>query len=161
MKEFFEKIKSISAKCCAWLKKTVGKAKSLADKLCPVAIQVVDTIKEVNDSTTGDAIEFIVSSAIPGTKDDIIIASARKFLKEYLPKFALELKIINSAADAKDESELLKQICAGINGMSDDIKGQIYHTLACKFIELGSDGKFTWSDAVALAECYFLEKKNG
>ena len=69
MKKFFEKIKSISVKAYSWIIKTVNKAKSLSDEICPVAINVVDKLKDINESTEGDAIELVITSVIPGKKD--------------------------------------------------------------------------------------------
>ena len=43
-------------------------------------------MKKVNEGTVGDVIEFIVTTAIPGNKDDIVVKALRGKLKLILPK---------------------------------------------------------------------------
>ena len=160
MKKFFERIKSLSIKAYAWIVKTITKAKSLADELCPVAINVVDKLKDINESTEGDAIELVITSVIPGKKDDIIVDLVRSFLTKWLPFIAVDLRIIQATSAGQNESDTLKMICTALNVLPDEAKSSAYHILATKFIELSSDGKFSWSDALVLAECYFQSKKN-
>jgi hypothetical protein len=160
MEKFFLRIKSLSVRAYAWIVNVVKRAKTLSDKLCPVAIGIVDELKTINESTTGDAIQVVLSAVIPGVKDDAIIAAVRKFLTAYLPEIAVDLRIIDAVNKGQSESDTLKQICTALNVLPDSAKGSVYHSIASKFIELSSDGKFTWSDAVVLAECYFQSKKN-
>lgn len=152
---FLSKIKSWSVAAWAWIVSLWEKTNELADKVCPVAIKVVDALKNINNSTEGDAIAAVITAVIPGKKDDVIVAMVRNFLKDILPKVAVELKIVDSIRGIKDPSEQLKAICNAINISSSDYKNSTYHALATMIINYLSDGKITWGEAVALAEYYY------
>ena len=130
----------------------------MAEKLCPVAINVVNGIKTVNSSSGGDVIEIILSKLIPGTADDAVIKLVRIWLTKNLPLIATDLKIIDSISKTKDVNEQLKAICNAINLSSDSTKNAIYHTLSSKILEVLSDGKITWGEAVMLSQYYYDNK---
>lgn len=156
---FLNKIKSLSKAAWLWIVNLWSRTNELADKVCPVAIKVVDGLKTVNESTEGDAVAAVIKAVIPGVKDDIIIDSVRSFLKNVLPKVAVELKIVDSIRNITDPSEQLKAICNAINVSSDEFKNSTYHALATMVINYLSDGKITWGEAVALAEYYYQNQK--
>lgn len=152
------KIKGIWSKIKTFVKSLWESADKMAEKLCPIAINVIDGIKTVNGSPAGDIIELIMSKLIPGTADDAIIDLVRKWLTKNLPIIATDLKIIDSVANTDDINEQLKAICNAINVSSDATKNIIYHTLASKILETLSDGKITWGEAVMLSQFYYDNK---
>ena len=81
-----KKIKALFLEIKLFVLKIWDKADELVDLIAPVAINVVEQIKQVNESTAGDVIELIASKAIKGTADDIIIHQLREKLKTELPK---------------------------------------------------------------------------
>lgn len=151
-------IKGIWSKIKTFVTNLWSDVNKTADKLCPIAINVVDAIKTVNSSASGDVIELIISKLIPGSADDAIISLVRKWLTENLPKIATDLKIVNSISKIKDKNEQLKAICNAINVSNDETKNVIYHTLASKILEVLSDGKITWGEAVMLSQYYYDNK---
>lgn len=151
-------IKGIWSKIKTFVTNLWSDVNKMADKLCPIAINVVDAIKTVNSSASGDVIELIISKLIPGSADDAIISLVRKWLTENLPKIATDLKIVNSISKIKDKNEQLKAICNAINVSNDETKNVIYHTLASKILEALSDGKITWGEAVMLSQYYYDNK---
>ena len=158
-KSFMQTLKSWSQAAWNWITCIWKKANVLADKVCPVAISIVDKMKDINSSTEGDAVASVVKAAIPGKKDDIIIDGVRRWLTFMLPKIAIELKIVDSIRGIKDPSEQLKAICNAINISSDSYKNATYHTLATMIINDLSDGKITWAESIALAEFYYQNEK--
>jgi hypothetical protein len=152
MKNF---IKNVWAKVVAFVKSIYSKVDQLADKYCPVAIEVVEFIKGINESTTGDVIELLVTKAIPGTADDVAVASLRAKLKTSLPKIIAALKITNAVAQEEDVNKQLIAICTAINISPDETKNAAYHTFASMLINSLSDGKLSWSESVLLAEFWF------
>lgn len=132
-----------------------NKADDVAKRFTPIAINIVEGIKNFNDSTSADFIEFIVTTAIPGDADNVIVQKGRKFIREVFPKILLELKIINSIADLTDDNEKLKAILAEINLSS--VNGIIYKGIAAKALELMADGRFTFDDATILVTYAFQE----
>lgn len=123
---------------------------------CPIAINVVEAMKKVNDGTVGDVIEFIVTTAIPGNKDDIVVKALRGKLKLILPKIITQLTIVNSIAEVEDENEKLKAILSAVNISPDETKNALYHSFGALALEKLSDGKLSWSEAVQLTEWWYL-----
>lgn len=150
------KLKLFLAKVLAFIASMWKKLDSIVDKLAPVAIKIVDEIKKVNESTTGDIIDLILSKAIPGTADDAAIDIIRAKLKEILPKILLGLKMSESIANIQDQNEQLKAIIIAINMSPDEVRNAHYHTLCAMILEAGADGKITWSESVQIAEFYYM-----
>ena len=149
-------VANVWKKLLSFVKKTYKKVDELANKLCPVAIDAVEAMKEINDGFVGDVLETIVTAAIPGNKDDIVVKNMRAKLKEVLPKIITQLTIINSIADIEDENEKLKAILVAVNLSQDETKNALYHSLGALALEKLSDGKLTWSEAVQLTEWWYL-----
>ncbi|MFA5849931.1 MAG: hypothetical protein WC833_08605 [Bacteroidales bacterium] len=152
MKKF---IKNIWTKVVQFIKKIYTEVDKLADKYCPVAIDVVEFIKTINENTTGDIIELLVTKVIPGTADDVAAAALRVKLKSILPKVLTTLQISNSIAQEKDVNKQLIAICSAINMSSDETKNTYYHAFSTLVLQFLSDGKLTWSESVQLAEFWY------
>lgn len=149
------KFKNILAVIWAFVAQLWSKADELVEKVTPIAINVVNALKKVNEGTTGDIIETILSLAIPGKADDAIIKVIRERLKEILPKVLLQLNLAQSIADIKDPNEQLKAILTAINLSSDETKNAYYHVLCTMILKALADGKLTWSESVQIAEYYY------
>ena len=132
-------VTNVWKKLITFVKKTYKKVDELANKFCPIAINVVEAMKKVNEGTVGDVIEFIVTTAIPGNKDDIVVKALRGKLKLILPKIITQLTIVNSIAEIEDET-----------------KNALYHSFGALALEKLSDGKLSWSEAVQLTEWWYL-----
>ena len=59
-----KKIKIILLKVKAFVLTIYDKADELVERIAPVAINVVEEIKKINETTTGDIIELIITKAI-------------------------------------------------------------------------------------------------
>ncbi len=116
-------------------------------KLVPVAIDIINQIKLIDDTHIGDVIKAI----IPGNVDDAILDKLHK----WLPATILSLGTLKDISNITDDNEKLKAILAAINVSPDDTKKVFYHGLASLILEKLSDGKFDWSDATAVAEYYY------
>lgn len=149
------KLKLFFARMWAFLVALFIKVDKLVDKIAPIAINVVNELKKVNESTTGDIIELIISKAIPGIKDDLIIAMVRSKLKEILPKVLLQMNIAQAISNIEDPNEQLKAIINAINLSPDETKNMYYHGLCTLVLQNLSDGKLTWSESIQIAEYYY------
>ena len=89
-------------------------------------------MKKINDGFVGDVLETIVTAAIPGNKDDIVMKNLRAKLKEVLPKIITQLTIINSIAEIEDENEKLKAILVAVNLSPDETKNALIPLLSAK-----------------------------
>ena len=150
-----KKIKALFLEIKLFVLKIWDKADELVDLIAPVAINVVEQIKTVNESTAGDVIELITSKAIKGTADDIIIHKLREKLKTELPKVLEIMQTALNIAKVDDANLQVKQIIAAINLSPDEVKNVYYHTFAVLILEKISDGKLTWSESVMIAEYYY------
>lgn len=123
--------------------------------LVPIAIRIVQGIKNVMDGPVDDVVLSIVKAAIPGDADDQLIDRVHKTVEEWVPKILLQLNLVNSITQTEDVNEQLKAILAQLKLASDETKNIVYHGIASLILEKLSDGKFDWTDATAVAEYYY------
>lgn len=128
---------------------------ALIEKYAPVAIKVVNEIKKINESTTGDVLETIITAVIPGQADNAFVAVLRAKLKDILPKVLTALNMSEAIARIEDPNEQLKAILTSINMSPDETKNAYYHSLSAMILKALSDGKLTWSESVQVAEFYY------
>lgn len=148
-------MKKLLKKIWNFIKNIFNKLDEEVKELVPVAIKIVEGLKKVMNSGTDDVVAEILKYVIPGTADDIIIDKAKAFIEKELPGVLLDLKLVNSIANIEDPNEKLKAVLAQFKLSSNDTKNIVYHGLAALAIEKLSDGKLSWSDAVALSEYYY------
>lgn len=126
-----------------------------SEKYVPIAIRIVEGVKKVVESPVDDVVAAILKTAIPGTTDDVVIDKVKIIIENWLPKIALELRIINSINGIDDPNEQLKAILNEIRKLSVKGKWINYHDFAVMIIDLLADGRWTWADSVQLAEYTF------
>jgi hypothetical protein len=112
-----------------------------------VAISVVQRVKAIVDSPVAD----VVTALIPGSADDKV----KELLRSWLPKVIIELSLVESVANIEDQNAQLQAILDKLKLSSDETKNAFYHSLASLVLQKLSDGKLSWSDAVAIAEYYY------
>ena len=150
-----KKLKVFFAKVELFIVQLYSKADELIERIAPVAINVVEQIKQVNDSTTGDIIELIISKAIKGVADDLIIRNLRAKLREKLPEVLEVMRTALNIAKVDDKNLQVKMILDAINMSPDAIKNAHYHTFCSMLLEKISDGKLTWGESVIIAQYYY------
>lgn len=149
------KLKTLLATIWAFVANLWKKIDQYVGLITPIAIRVVDALKSINESFTGDIIEMLISKAIPGTADDLLIRRIRVKLKTILPKILLQLNMAESIAGITDPNEQLKAIILKINMSSDEAKNAYYHSLSVMILQRLADGKLSWSESVQIAEYYY------
>ena len=147
-----KKIKIILLNVKAFVLNIWDKADELVERIAPVAINVVEQIKKINETTTGDIIELIITKAIKGEADDLIIRNLRVKLKEKLPEVIEVMRLALNIAKVDDKNLQAKMVLDAINFSPDQIKIAHYHTFCSMLIESVSDGKLTWGESVILAQ---------
>ena len=150
-----KKIKVIFLKVEAFILNIWDRADELVERIAPIAVNVVEQIKLVNDTTAGDIIELIITKAIKGQADDIIVSQIRAKLKEKLPEVIEVMRLALSIAKVDDKNIQAKMVLDAINLSPDQIKNAHYHVFCSMLIESVSDGKLTWSESVMIAEYYY------
>ena len=157
-----KKIKSLFFKIKLFIIQIWDKADELVERIAPIAINVVEQIKQVNESTAGDVIELIISKAIKGKADDLAIKAIREQLRKRLPEVLEIMRLSMNIAKVDDANLQVKMILEAINMSPDAVKNAHYHTFCSMLLEKISDGKLTWGESVILAQYYYdnLFKKN-
>ena len=150
-----KKLNALFLKIKLFIVQLYSKADELIERIAPVAINVVEQIKQVNESTTGDIIELIICKAIKGNADDLIIRQDREQLRKRLPEVLEIMRKALSIAKVDDANLQVKMILDAINMSPDAVKNAHYHTFCSLVLEKISDGKLTWSESVLLAEYYY------
>ena len=147
-----KKIKIIFLKVKAFVLDIFDKADELVERIAPIAVKVVEQIKTINETTTGDIIELIITKAIKGEADDLIIRNLRVKLKEKLPEVIEVMRLALNIAKVDDKNLQAKMVLDAINFSPDQIKNAHYHTFCSMLIESISDGKLTWGESVILSQ---------
>ena len=147
-----KKIKIIFLKVKAFVLNIIDKADELVERIAPIAVKVVEQIKTINETTTGDIIELIITKAIKGEADDLIIRNLRVKLKEKLPEVIEVMRLALNIAKVDDKNLQAKMVLDAINFSPDQIKNAHYHTFCSMLIESISDGKLTWGESVILSQ---------
>ena len=150
-----KKIKALFLEIKLFVLKIWDKADELVDLIAPIAINVVEQIKQVNESTAGDVIELIISKAIKGNADDLAIKAIREQLRKRLPEVLEIMRLSMNIAKVDDKNLQVKMILDAINMSPDEIRNAYYHTFCVMILEKISDGKLTWSESVMIAEYYY------
>jgi hypothetical protein len=127
-------------------------------QIVPIAINVVEAVKSVNESLQGDAIEFVLNQVLPDNGDEAL-KMLRLKLSELLPKILNNLVLISDISSIEDEQQKIKSIILAINFSDDTVKNAFYHSLSVLIIEALSDGQLTWSESVQIAEYYYKNIK--
>ena len=150
-----KKLKVFFAKVELFIAQLWEKTDELVERIAPVAINVVEQIKNINESSTGDIIELIISKAIKGVADDLIIRNLRAKLREKLPEVLEVMRTALNIAKVDDANLQVKMILDAINMSPDAIKNAHYHTFCSMLLEKISDGKLTWGESVIIAQYYY------
>ena len=150
-----KKLKALFLKIKLFIVQLYSKADELIERIAPIAINVVEQIKQVNESTAGDVIELIISKAIKGNADDLIIRQVREQLRKRLPEVLEIMRLSMNIAKVDDKNLQVKMILDAINMSPDEIRNAYYHTFCVMILEKISDGKLTWSESVMIAEYYY------
>lgn len=138
-----------------WVNKLWRSLDKEIEELIPLATKFVQGFKKAVEShQVGYALE-IVKFIIPGDWDDKIIDKVMKLGKEYVPKVALQLGIIDSVLGIVDENEQMIAVVEVLKGANDDLKSDYWHELAQQILKALSDGKLTLGEAGALVEYHY------
>ena len=150
-----KKLKVFFAKVELFIAQMWEKTDELVERIAPIAINVVEQIKNINESSTGDIIELIISKAIKGNADDLAIKAIREQLRKRLPEVLEIMRLSMNIAKVDDKNLQVKLILDAINMSPDAIKNAHYHTFCSMLLEKISDGKLTWGESVIIAQYYY------
>ena len=145
-----EKIKELWGKVTAWLKGASSKVDDFMLKYAPIAITVVNSIKDFNESSSADVVEMILAS-ISGKYGKAYLPKIRKWLEENLPRI---LDALNLAAEVAESATLAEKIIAAQKAIAllpENLNATTWTTLSTLLANsLADDGKLSISEAFAI-----------
>lgn len=156
--KLFKWIKKTASVLVAIVGKFIGgayaKLNDVGKLVVPIAVNVVQTLKTFVASETCDIITEIVSKAIPGVKDDVIITAVKEWLRKELPKIAVQLEIVESINNLQGGPE--SKVQAILEKLkTSDIDGAKYLEFATQLSLYLSDGILTAEELRAAADDYY------
>ena len=95
--KFFESIKALWKKIVDWVKGATSKVDDFLVKYAPVAVNIVNWIKEFNESSAADIVESVLQKVDKkyGAK---YVAVVRKWMEDNLPRIIDALGIVSEVA---------------------------------------------------------------
>jgi len=149
------KMKKLLQKIWTFIEGLFSKFEQKVEKYVPVATNIVEAVKKVVESQTTGAVLEVIKFTIPGDTDDKIIDKAMELAKEYIPKIALQLNIIESITDIEDVNEQMIAVVNALKNANDDTKSDYWHELAAFILKQFADGKLTLGEAGAIVEYHY------
>lgn len=139
----------------AWITKTLNLADAKAKVYIPIAINIVNGIKKVMDNPVTDMVAGIVTSAIPGTADDILYKEAETILSKWLPVILLKLQKAEDIANIPDLQGELKAALNELKFSSDEAKEIFWNGFAGIVLRELTAGDVTLQQGKVMVETYY------
>ena len=157
--KFVEKIKEIWAKIVAWVKGVTSVADDFILKYAPIAVTVVNVIKEFNESDTMDLIEKILN--IVGSKYGAkYIPLVREWLEKNLPIVIDSLNLASGVAAGATLAEKIAAAREGIANLPIEIKATTWTSVASMLANSLADNKLSISEALAIVAYVYENELN-
>ena len=147
-------MKKLLLKIWEGIKSLWKKANDEVKEHAVAAVNIVEAIKNFNDSDAANFIDFVLDTVTAGATTPVT-EKVREFIRKQFPKLLLELKIIQSIADLTDDNEKLKAILAELKVSS--VNGILYKGIAGKALEYLEDGEWSFDDSVNLVTYWYQQ----
>lgn len=157
--KLIEKIKELWAKIVAWVKGVSDVVDDFIIKYAPIAVTVVNVIKEFNESETMDLIEKILNTV--GSKYGAkYIPLVREWLEKNLPIVIDSLNLASGVASGATISEKIEAAREGIAKLPIEIKATTWTAVATMLANSLSDDKLSMSEAIAIVAYVYENELN-
>lgn len=157
--KLIEKIKELWAKIVAWVKGVSNSVDDFILKYAPIAVTVVNTIKEFNESSAMDIIETILNTV--GSKYGAkYIPLVRAWLEKNLPVVIDSLNLASGVAAGATISEKIEAARDGIAKLPVEIKATTWTSVATMLANSLSDNKLSVSEALAIVAYVYENELN-
>lgn len=145
-------MKKILKKIADFIRRLFINISPFLQKAVAIGADVSERIK--NFDTANPVVADIITGLIPGTVDDAVKAR----LREFLPKIAVQLRLVQAAQGLKDPNEIMLAAVKVVQQMDKDYRSGFLHNFAVLAAKVAADGKLSWSDAVFLMEWYYTNQ---
>ena len=147
---FIEKVKELWNKIVNWIKGATSKVDDFLTKYAPIAVSVINWIKEFNESATADIIEEILKKVDTryGAK---YVTAVREWLEKNLPVIIDALNLTAEVASYDTLSEKIVAAQKAIALLPENLSATTWATLSTLLANsLADDGKLSVSEALAI-----------
>ena len=146
---FIEKIKQLWSKIVTWVRGTSAKVDDFIIKYAPIAVTVINAIKDFNDSMAGDIVEAVLTSVNEkyGKK---YVPLVRKWLQNNLPKIIDALNLANKVAEGATLSEKILAAQEAIKLLPEGLAATTWANLSAILANALADEKLSISEALAI-----------
>ena len=152
-----EKIKELWQKIVAWIKGASNKVDDFIIKYAPIAVSVINRIKEFNENDTVELILGMVASKY-GTGYIYIV---NDWLEKNLPIVVDSLNLAIEVAEEATLAEKIKAAQEGINKLPIEIKATIWTSIASMLANaIADDNKLSVSEAIAIVAYVYENNLN-
>lgn len=148
--KFFESIKALWKKIVDWVKGATSKVDDFLVKYAPIAVNIVNWIKEFNESSAADLVETILQKVDKkyGAK---YVAVVRKWMEDNLPRIIDALGIVSEVASCEKVSDKIIAAQKAINLLPENLNATMWSSLSALLANsLADDGKLSISEALAI-----------
>lgn len=145
-----DKIKELWAKIVAWVKGASSKADDFIVKYAPIAVTVINSIKDFNESATADVVEMILSN-VKDKYGNKLVPIIRTWLEVTLPKVIDALNLANEVAEGATLAEKILAAQKAIALLPESLNATTWTTLSTLLANaLADDNKLSLSEAFAI-----------
>ena len=145
-----DKIKELWAKIVAWVKGASSKVDDFIVKYAPIAVTVVNSIKDFNESATADVVEMILSN-VKDKYGNKLVPAIRTWLEVTLPKVIDALNLANEVAESATLAEKILAAQKAIALLPENLNATTWTTLSTLLANsLADDNKLSLSEAFAI-----------
>lgn len=145
-----DKIKELWAKIVAWVKGASSKVDDFIVKYAPIAVTVVNSIKDFNESATADVVEMILSN-VKDKYGNKLVPIIRTWLEVTLPKVIDALNLANEVAESATLAEKILAAQKAIALLPENLNATTWTTLSTLLANaLADDNKLSLSEAFAI-----------
>lgn len=148
-------MKNLLKKIWEFVEKIFGKAEDEIMKLAPIAVKIVEGVKNTMDDSRFIPVIEIVKFAIPGDTDNKIIEKVLATAREYIPKIALQLNVIQSIGENATVNEQMIAVVEALKGLNQQDQSDYWHELAMYILRQLADGKISLGEAGSIAEYHY------
>lgn len=152
--KFTQKLKSFFQKVAAWFKVNSAKSDELINRYGSIAVDVVNGLKNFNDSPTADVIQDVSTTLLGkyGGAASGIITAVRKWLSKELPQIVDGLKIAVAVSKKQSVNDKLIAAREAIKALGVADKSYVYSELSAKLLVYLADGKIEIKEALQIVK---------
>ena len=148
-------MKNLLTRIWAFIEGLFSKLEKKVEQYVPVATSIVEGLKKVVESGATGAVLEVIKFTIPGDTDDKIINKAMELAKEYIPKIAKQLGIIDAITDIEDVNDQMIAVIDVLKDANNETQSDYWHELAAFILKKLADGKITLGEAGAIVEYHY------